>query len=93
MHKHYFNIMNRIKDILKEKGITQVELADKLGVSRSSIVKTLAGNPSQETLEKIASALEVPMWQLFASPSEVQKETDGGYKCPNCGHPLKIKVE
>lgn len=85
--------MNRIKDILKEKGITQVELADKLGVSRSSIVKTLAGNPSQETLEKIASALEVPMWQLFASPSEVQKETDGGYKCPNCGHPLKIKVE
>lgn len=85
--------MNRIKDILKEKGITQVELADKLGVSRSSIVKTLAGNPSQETLEKIASALEVPMWQLFASPSEVQKETDEGYKCPNCGHPLKIKVE
>lgn len=85
--------MNRIKDILKEKGITQIELADKLGVSRSSIVKTLAGNPSQETLEKISSALEVPMWQLFASPSEVQKENDGGYKCPNCGHPLKIKVE
>lgn len=85
--------MNRIKDILKEKSITQIELADKLNVSRSSIVKTLAGNPSQETLEKIASALEVPMWQLFASPSEVQKETDGGYKCPNCGYPLKIKVE
>lgn len=85
--------MNRIKDILKEKGITQIELADKLGVSRSSIVKTLAGNPSQETLEKISSALEVPMWQLFASPSEVQKENDGGYKCPNCGYPLKIKVE
>lgn len=85
--------MNRIKDILKEKGITQIELADKLGVSRSSIVKTLAGNPSQETLEKISSAIEVPMWQLFASPSEVQKENDGGYKCPNCGYPLKIKVE
>lgn len=44
--------MNRIKDILKERGVTQVELADMLGVSRSSIVKTLAGNPSQETLEK-----------------------------------------
>lgn len=43
--------MNRIKDILKEKGITQQELADRLGVTRSAIVKTLAGNPSQETLE------------------------------------------
>ena len=47
-------IMNRIKEILKEKGITQQELADKLGVTRISIVKTLAGNPSQETLERIA---------------------------------------
>lgn len=59
--------MNRIKDILKEKGVTQQALADSLGVSRSAIVKMLAGNPSQETLEKIASALNVPMWQLFAS--------------------------
>lgn len=34
-----------------------------------------------------------PITELFASPSEVQKEIDGGYKYPNCGHPLKIKVE
>lgn len=38
-------------------------------------------------------AIGCPITELFASPSEVQKETDGGYKCPNCGYPLKIKVE
>lgn len=86
--------MNRIKDILKEKGVTQQELADSLGVSRSAIVKMLAGNPSQETLEKIASALNVPMWQLFASEDEVQPQSDmTGITCPHCGKNINIKVE
>lgn len=86
--------MNRIKDILKEKGITQQELADRLGVTRISVVKTLAGNPSQETLERIASALNVPMWQLFASSDEVQPQSDmTGITCPYCGKNINIKVE
>lgn len=84
--------MNRIKEILKEKGITQQELADMLGVTRISVVKTLAGNPSQETLEKIANAIGVPMWQLFASPSDIQK-ADGSLVCPNCGTPLELKIK
>lgn len=86
--------MNRIKEILKEKGITQIELADMLNVTRSSIVKTLAGNPSQETLEKIATALNVPMWQLFASPNEIQPKSDiASITCPNCGKNITIKAE
>lgn len=84
--------MNRIKEILKEKGITQQELADKLGVTRISIVKTLAGNPSQETLERIANAMNVPMWQLFASPNDIQ-ETDSLLVCPKCGIPLELKIK
>lgn len=84
--------MNRIKEILKEKGITQQELADMLGVTRISVVKTLAGNPSQETLEKIANALNVPMWQLFASPNDIQK-SDGSLVCPKCGTPLELKIK
>ena len=87
-----YMITNRIEEILKEKGITQQELADKLGVTRISVVKTLAGNPSQETLEKIANALNVPMWQLFASPNEVQ-QTGNSLVCPNCGTPLELKIK
>ena len=83
-----------IKEILKEKGLTQQELADMLGVTRISIVKTLAGNPSQETLEKIATALNVPIWQLFASPEEVRPKSDAlTLTCPHCGKDINIKVE
>lgn len=85
--------MNRIKEILKTKGVTQQGLADMLGVTKISVAKTLTGNPTQQTLEKIATALDVPMWQLFASPGEVVKEITGGDRCPHCGQPIKIKIE
>ena len=85
--------MNRIKELLKKKGFTQQEFADKLGVTRIAVVKMLAGNPSQSALEKIATALDVPMWQLFASPGDVVKEITGGDRCPYCGQPIKIRIE
>lgn len=85
--------MNRIKEILKTKGVTQQGLADMLGVTKISVAKTLTGNPTQQTLEKIATALDVPMWQLFASPGEVVKEITGGDRCPHCGQPIKIRLE
>lgn len=83
----------RIKDILKEKGLTQQELADKVGVSYQSIKQTLnASSVTTSTLEKIATALDVPMWQLFASPEEVAKESDGKV-CPYCGGLIDVNVE
>ena len=87
-------LMNRIKEILKEKKLTQQELADMLGVTRISIVKTLAGNPSQETFERIATALNVPMWQLFASPEEVRPKSDAlTLTCPHCGKDINLKID
>lgn len=95
MQKLKIRNMNRIKELLKEKGFTQQEFADKLGVTRIAVVKMLAGNPSQSALEKIATALGVPMWQLFASPEEVGRAISKGprVRCPHCGQPIKIKIE
>ena len=57
----------RIKELLKEKGCTQQELADMVGVSYQSIKQTLnASSVTTSTLEKIATALNVPMWQLLS---------------------------
>ena len=82
----------RIKELLKEKGLTQQELADKVGVSYQSMKQTLnAPSVTTSTLEKIATALDVPMWQLFASPEEVAKEAKG-VTCPYCGQPITIKT-
>ena len=91
---------NRIKDILSEKGLTAKELSSVIGLSSVSLYNIINGKQeaSANTLNAIATALNVPFWQLFVSAfnriwKQVQKEIDGGYKCPNCGHPLKIKVE
>lgn len=85
----------RIKEVLKEKGITQQELADLVGVSYQSMKQTLnASSVTTATLEKIATALDVPMWQLFASPNEVQAQNNGtSLTCPHCGNAINIKVE
>lgn len=82
----------RIKELLKEKRLTQQELADKMNVSLSAVKQMVsAGSLTTATLEKIATALNVPMWQLFASPSEIAKEQGTGLRCPNCGAKLELK--
>ena len=61
----------RIKEILKEKGITLSQLADNMGVSRQALSRQVAGKLLVEKAEEIAAALNVPTWQLFVSPEEV----------------------
>lgn len=82
---------HRIKELIKEKGYTQQQFADKIGMSRVGLAQIVNGKPSYLTLEKIAEALEVPMWQLFASPEEVRKES-GASVCPYCGGLLDVEV-
>lgn len=65
---------HRIKDLIKEKGYTQQEFANKLEMTRVGLSQLVNGKPSYPTLEKIATALGVPMWQLFASKDEIQGE-------------------
>lgn len=64
--------MLRIKEILKEKGVGVTELADRLNVSRQALSKQIQGKMLIETANKIALALDVPLWQLFASLEDVK---------------------
>lgn len=54
---------SRIKEIRKQKGLTQKQLGEKCGMYESQIRKYENGkaNPKIETLKKIAAALEVPV--------------------------------
>lgn len=62
----------RIKEIMTSKGFTNVSLGEKMGVSKQAVGQMLkAESLTTASLEKIAIALDVPMWQLFASPEEV----------------------
>ena len=64
--------MNRIKEVLDEKGIKQTWLAAKLGKSYK-VVNSYACNrkqPSIERLYQIAELLQVDAKDLLADPKE-----------------------
>jgi len=61
----------RIKEICKEKGVTIGEVAEKMQVARESLSRAINGNPTLDTLEKIATALGVPVPSLFNVESEL----------------------
>lgn len=85
----------RIKEILKEKGMTQQELADKVGVSYQSMKQTLnASSVTTATLGKIAEALNVQMWELFASIDDISGGSEEtAITCPHCGKRIQIGVK
>lgn len=64
--------MNTIKEYLNYIGITQKELAERLGVTQATVSVTIS-RPSFPTLERIAVALDVEPWQLLAPPSVVEE--------------------
>lgn len=58
----------KIKKLRKEAGLTQEQLAEKVGVSRAYMgyVEQGRNTPSLEVLEKISKVLKVPLSQLFS---------------------------
>ncbi len=77
----------RIAEILKSKGMTQTDLAEKIGISRVGLSKAINGNTTITTLRKIAAALDVEVAELFEAPKE------GSITCPHCGKAITIKAE
>ena len=79
---------SRIKELLKEKGITISNLAEQIGTTQTSLSRALGdnGNPTYETLNKIANVLNVEMSELF-------KSNGLSKTCPHCGKNINIKVE
>lgn len=61
-----------IKEMLAAKGLTQKDIAKKMGVTQSNISATIS-RPSFPTLERIATALDAEPWQLLAPPSVVEE--------------------
>ncbi len=60
------------------------DLAEKAKMQQPAISRAMTGNPTVETLERIASALEVNITELFAPKSNT-------IICPKCGTVLEVK--
>ena len=73
----------RIKELLAEKGMTQAELADKLGISRMTLNQNLYRNTfSLAKLEEIADAIGCRVVDLFDNTYTIT--------CPDCGKEINI---
>lgn len=65
-----------IKILRKEKGLTQDQLSDVLGVKKSSIQKYESGavnNLKMETIKKLCQYFNVPAW-MFIFPENITNE-------------------
>lgn len=61
----------RLRQILKDKGLSQVELAQRLGVSKMTVNAWATGRsyPTIETLDRIARMLDTPITHFFDEPA------------------------
>ena len=79
----------RVKEVLKEKGVTSKELAERLGMTETGLSIAIGdkGNPPLKRLHEIADALGVSITELFDKPAA------GNFTCPNCGASLRLTAE
>lgn len=83
----------KIKEICSQKGVTQKALSEIIGISTTSLSRIITSEqtPTLGTLQKIATALNVDITELFKTSDKV-----GGSShlvCPHCGTRLHITLE
>lgn len=90
----------RIREVSLDKGINLKEVADKVGISQVAFSNIVTGKswPRIETLEKIATVLNVSVEDLFNTRENNSKSTDPGTGetsvfCPHCGKLINIKIQ
>ena len=81
----------RIKEVIKEEGLSVQEVADRLGISRVGLSQHINGNPSSEVLERIANAMNVEVWRIFASKEQIIEKEQNSITCPKCGARFKLE--
>lgn len=93
------DIKDNIRYILEQRGMTQVDLAKKLGVSKTAVGYYLRGNITIANLQKIADALnttvetivsETPLYVKKGPIEEKGRITASSITCPHCGETITL---
>ena len=80
-----------IKYTLKKRGLTQNDLADRLGINRVSLSRILSDKNDMRlsTIKKIADAIGCDVAEFF-TPAD--KSDHNVITCPHCGAKLVINL-
>ena len=79
-----------VKSIIKQKGYTIEQVAEKMGVTRVTLTQNLSRNPTINTLQRIADAIECKVGDFFLD--EIQTEKSNAIPCPHCGKPIEVSL-
>jgi len=90
-----------IKTLREQKGITQAQLAERLGVTPKAVSKweTAKGLPDITLIEPLADALSVSVMELMTGQPVVNQNTSSNilrsrfYVCPLCGNSIRTVGE
>ncbi len=86
-----------IKRLREEKGLTQTQLAEKIGVSGKAVSKweTAKGLPDITLIEPLSQALGVSVMELMSGDTVINKNISSNilrskfYVCPVCGNIIR----
>ena len=83
--------MLQIKEALKQRGLTQNELAERLGINRVSLSRILSNKNDirGSTITKIADAIGCDVTEFFTPEETAEHNT---ITCPHCGEKLVINL-
>ena len=90
-----------IKTLREKKGITQAQLADRLGVSSKTVSKweTAKGLPDITLIEPLSRALSVSVMELMSGDTVINQNVSSNllrskfYVCPLCGNIIRTTGE
>jgi len=92
-------LKDNVKFILQKRGMTQEDLAKKMGVSKQSIHHYLNGNITLDVIQKIAVALDTTVETVCSeTPLHIKDTlipsrgitTATSLVCPHCGKDIDI---
>ena len=80
-----------IKQVLKQRGLTQNELSERLGINRVSLSRLLSdkNDMRMSTIKKIADAIGCDVSEFF-TPADTADHNN--ITCPHCGAKLVINL-
>lgn len=55
----------KTKEVIKEKGMTIEEVANKMGITKGTLSAALNGNPTVSYLTRVANAIDCDIRDLF----------------------------
>lgn len=73
-----------IKSIIKAKGLTVKDVAERMNITPIGLSQHINGNPSVQVLERIASAIGCEVRDFFTPEANT-------IVCPKCGAVLELK--